>query len=147
MANIEELLKPIPGANPSGVDLFDDPIFEKIKDARRTDTGGALELEEAKAKIADYGLVAKLATDALTTKSKDLRIASWLTEALLSREGYGGLRDGLDVMRGLIERFWDTVYPEIEDGDAGARVGPLGFIGEKTVNVLDLNLALDALKS
>ena len=32
---------------------------------------------------------------------------------------------------GLVDKFWDTVYPELEDGDAQSRGAPLGFVGTK----------------
>ena len=75
--------------------------------------------------------VIKLTKDVLTTKTKDLQLAAWLTEALLKQQGFAGLKDGLSLCFGLIDKFWDTVYPELEDGDAQARGAPLGFIGTK----------------
>ena len=80
-------------------------------------------------KVAQYDVVVKVATDALTTKSKDLMITAWLTDALTRREGFAGLAYGLDLIRGLIEKFWDGVYPQIDDGDLGLRVKPLNWIG------------------
>jgi type VI secretion system protein ImpA len=135
----EELLTAIPGANPAGTDLRYDPVYEKIKDARREDDGGAL--EGGKAKQADYAAVLKIAGEALAKKSKDLWIAAWLTDAQLRKEGVSGLRDGLELMQGLIERYWDQLYPELEDGDAEVRAAPLTWIGTK----LDMPLRLTPL--
>ena len=73
--------------------------------------------------------VIKLTTEALSKKSKDLQLAAWLTEALLRQQGAGGLADGLDLLRGLVENFWDSVYPELEDGDAEMRATPLEWVG------------------
>src|SRR5262249_12881527 len=88
-------------------------------------------MTERDRKVADNPLVIKLATGVLTEKTKDLQIAGWLTEALLKQQGFAGLRDGLALCYGLVEKFWDTVYPELEDGDPHARSAPLGFIGTK----------------
>ena len=65
-------------------------------------------------KTADWPAVTEIATEVLATKSKDLQVAGWLAEALLKRYGFPGLRDGLQLMRELQERFWDELYPEIE---------------------------------
>ena len=35
---MEELLAPIPGDNPSGVELRYEPLFDQIKEARRDET-------------------------------------------------------------------------------------------------------------
>src|SRR5208282_3263860 len=32
---------------------------------------------------------------------------------------------------GLMEKFWDTLYPEIDDGDLEFRAGALGWVGSK----------------
>ena len=37
--------------------------------------------------------------------------------------------EGLDCCRELIARFWDHLYPEIDDGDLEFRAGPLNWIG------------------
>jgi type VI secretion system protein ImpA len=55
----------------------------------------------------------------------------WLTEALLKTQGIGGLHEGLDVLKGLVEGFWDTLYPEIEDGDLELRAAPLEWVGSR----------------
>ena len=57
----------------------------------------------------------KLAGEALATRSKDLQLAAWLTEAQLGREGFAGLREGLELTRALIERFWDHLHPQADD--------------------------------
>ena len=59
----------------------------------------------------------------LARRSKDLQVAAWLTEALTRTYGFPGLRDGLRVLRGLHEAFWETLHPQIEDGDLEFRAG------------------------
>ena len=127
----EELLNPIDGPNPSGANLRYEPIYDKIKEARREEDQPPPGMTERDRKVADNAQVIKLTKDVLTTKTKDLQLAAWLTEALLKQQGFGGLKDGLSLCFGLIDKFWDTVYPELEDGDAQARGAPLGFIGTK----------------
>jgi type VI secretion system protein ImpA len=127
----DDLLIPIEGPNPSGVNLRYNPVYDKIKEARREEDQPPPGMTERDRKTADNPLVIKLTTDALTTKTKDLQLAAWLTEAWLKQKGFGGLRDGLAVCHGLVEKFWETVYPEIEDGDVQARGAPLGFLGTK----------------
>ena len=125
----DELLLPIPGDNPSGVNLYSTPLFEEVREARRQDDAGPQGLWEHEIKLADYDAVLRLTSDALATKTKDLFLASWLAEALLNKHGFAGLNDGLNLMRGLIEQFWDTLYPELEDGDAEFRASPLDWFG------------------
>ena len=125
----EELLLPIPGENPSGVNLYTTPLFEEIREARRQDDTGPQGLWKHEIKVADYDAVLRLTGDALANKSKDLFLATWHAEALLNKKGFPGLDDGINLLRELIERFWDTLYPEIEDGDAEFRASPLEWFG------------------
>lgn len=124
-----ELLLPIPGDNPSGENLYSSPLFEEVREARRQDDTGPQGLWEHDVKMADYDAVIKLTTEALSTKTKDLFLACWLSEALLNKRGFAGLNDGLVYIRQLIEQFWDTLYPELEDGDAEFRASPLDWFG------------------
>ena len=127
----DDLLIPIEGANPSGANLRYDPLYDKIKEARREEDQPPPGMTERDRKVADNPQVIKLTTDLLTKKTKDLQLAGWLTEALLKQKGFGGLKDGLALCHGLVDKFWDTLYPELEDGDSQSRGAPLGFIGTK----------------
>jgi type VI secretion system protein ImpA len=129
MIVVEELLQPISEDNPSGTDLRYDPVYSAIKEARRTGdelNQGAWQEER---KVADYPLVISLSTKALKTQSKDLQIAAWLTEALLRNETFAGLLAGLQLCHGLIAKFWDTLYPQIDEGDLELRAAPLEWMG------------------
>ncbi len=127
----DDLLNPIPGDIPSGTNLRYAPVFDKVKEARRQEDDAPQGEWQRERKVADYKLVIKLAGDALATQSKDLQLAAWLTEAFLHQEGFGGLQQGLGLLRGLVETFWDTLYPEIEDGDLELRSAPLEWVGTR----------------
>ncbi|HTB15856.1 MAG TPA: type VI secretion system protein TssA [Bryobacteraceae bacterium] len=127
--DIPALLLPIPGESPSGSDLRYHAVTEKIKEARRQEEDISQGVWKHEIKTANYPLALKLSTEALTKQSKDLQVAAWVTEALANLEGYNGLRQGLELIRGLLENFWDSVYPQIDDGDLDLRSMPLSWIG------------------
>jgi type VI secretion system protein ImpA len=128
----EDLLAPIPGDNPSGADLrYDNTLllYDKIKEARREDDDlnqGAWQHER---KTGDYRAVIRLTQEALATRSKDLQLAAWLTDALLRVESFSGLQQGLVFCQTLLSTFWDGLYPRIDDGDVELRLGPLEWLG------------------
>ena len=132
------LLSPIPGENPSGRSIRFDPLYDKIREARRAEEEIQLSEEAAKSDVwsrtpkkADFAQVIKLSTEALSKRTKDLEIAVWLTEALLAQQRIAGLTQGLELIRALLENFWDSLYPEIEDGDLDPRAGFLRWVGAK----------------
>jgi type VI secretion system protein ImpA len=135
----EDILAPIDGENPSGIDLRYDTkllIYDKIREARRQDDGLAQGDWQSERKTANYPLVIKLSQDTLATTSKDLQLAAWLTEGLLAMEHYAGLCQGLTLCNELLVNFWETVYPVIEDGDRELRAKPLSWMG----SMLDVTL-------
>ncbi|QDV55740.1 type VI secretion system protein TssA [Rosistilla oblonga] len=73
----------------------------------------------------DWMAITMVATEALCEKTKDLRIACHLTEAAMQHWGIAGLRDGLILMRRMVEQFWDTLAPELDPDDPDARCSPL----------------------
>ena len=125
----DDLLLPIPGDNPCGVNLYYSPLFDKIKEARRQENAGPMGAWEREVKTADYPLVIKLCEEALGTQTKDLWLGVWLTDALIARDKFAGLQEGLDLLRSYVENFWATLYPEIEDGDAELRAAPIEWLG------------------
>jgi type VI secretion system protein ImpA len=127
----DDLLNPIPGANSAGTDLRYDPLYDKIKEARREDDDAPQGEWERPRKVADWPAVIKLAGDAIATKSKDLQLAVWLTEAMTRREGFAGLNGGLTLIRGMLETFWDNAFPELEDGDTELRAAPIEWLGTR----------------
>jgi type VI secretion system protein ImpA len=131
----DDILTPIPGDNPGGENLRYAPVYDKIKEARRQDDEGPMGDWQRERKVADWPLVIKLASEAIATKSKDLQLAVWLTEALLHKEGFPGLQSGLNLLKSLVENFWDGLYPELDDGDSEMRAAPLDWLGAHYLEV------------
>ena len=127
----DDLLNPIAGPNPGGADLRYDPLYDRIKEARREDDDAPQGEWQHTRKVADWPQVIKLTSDAVATKSKDIQLAAWLAEAMLRREGFGGFRATVDAIRGLVDTFWDHLYPEAEDGDLELRAAPLEWMGTR----------------
>ena len=135
----EDILAPIPGDNPAGIDLRYDTkllIHDKIKEARRQDDELAQGEWKSERKTSNFPLVVKLSQDSIATVSKDLQLAAWLTEGLLHTERFPGLLHGIGLCHRMLTEFWDTVYPAIEEGDRELRARPLTWVG----SMLDLQL-------
>ena len=124
-----DLLQPIPGNKPGGANVRYEPAFEKLSQSRIEEEDIDQGDWKRPRKTADWGMVAKQAKDILAKQSKDLQVAAWLTEALIRTEAIGGLRQGLALIHGLTERYWDHLYPAIEDGDLALRAAPLNWVG------------------
>lgn len=132
--DIEPLLKPISESEPSGTWLKYDPLYAQIQEARKEDENlGDQGVWTAKQKKADWPLVRRLCTDALKKQSKDLQLAVWLLEAWTTLDSYDGLKAGIDLVTRLSVDFWDTIFPEIEDGDMEYRTSPISWLSEKYV--------------
>jgi type VI secretion system protein ImpA len=136
---IAALLAPISDELPSGESLLYDTVYDQLKEAVRG--GGRSQLDHQQEAPPDWKTVVDLASAALGGKTKDLQIAAWLTEGLTRTRGFAGLRDGLRVLRGLHESFWDTLYPQIEDGDLEFRAGRLSYLNESSAGAARESLA------
>jgi type VI secretion system protein ImpA len=133
----DDLLDPIPGDTPSGANLRYDPVTDKIKEARREDIDAPQGEWKTALKTADLPAVIKMASDALAKKGKDLQIAVWLVDAHVRKEGFGLLAPSFQLLQDLLDQYWDTLYPEIdEDGDMEVRAAPLVWLGTKLAEPL-----------
>lgn len=121
--DLGELLTPVSEESPCGESLRWDPLYDEVKEARREDDKDALGAETAVQ--ANWALVRDKASDAVAHRSKDLMLAGYLLEALVQLHGYPGLRDGLRVINGLLETFWDGMYPQIDGEDLEPRAAPV----------------------
>jgi type VI secretion system protein ImpA len=140
--DFDQLLAPIAGDNPAGIDLREDrsstSLYDKVKDARTT----ARELEKRQERrdttkpdpdldrdlrglTPAWHTILDVAPTILAEKSKDLEITAFLIEAMLRLQGPAGLRDGLRLARGLVEAFWEQLYPVPDEDGIATRIAPL----------------------
>lgn len=126
--DVNELLAPIPGSDPAGSDASFSDQFDRIREARRADDPGLAQGDwQTELKVADWREAQSLAEDILLRTSKDLQAAAWLAEAAIARHGLEGARDGFDLLTGLLDQYWDGLYPRADDGDLEERAGKLAW--------------------
>ncbi|MBB3808164.1 type VI secretion system protein TssA [Pseudochelatococcus contaminans] len=132
--DFELLLEPFDGDTPSGVDprldLSPTSRFLRMKDARASARRKerAIDVDgDAPSPMSEWQEVAQLGVEILTEEGKDIEVASWLAEALLRLSGCAGLYVGIKASHGLVERFWDTLYPLPDEDGNESRLSP--FIG------------------
>jgi type VI secretion system ImpA/VasJ family protein len=136
---LEDLVAPIAPDAPTGADLrgVSDDIDEIIKAGRADADLSEGDWVSKDRRVADWSKVIALSVDVLSKKSKDLVVAVRLSEALVVRHGMAGLYEGLWVIRQLIERYWDGLYPALEDGDVEYRTQPFVWFNDKVAWRLD----------
>jgi type VI secretion system protein VasJ len=119
------LTRPIPGDSPVGGPARYEPEFELIK----------LEIDKIAAMRAaevEWTKVVENATEILSSKSKDLLVASYLAAGSLHVRGYAGLADGLRVVTALAQTYWDNMFPEVSR--LRARVAALTWLNERAAS-------------
>src|SRR5215207_2339582 len=126
---VEVLLAPVAGENPAGESLQYAGLYDEVRKERRADEDLAQgEWKKSNTKSADWGAVFRLTTEALAGRTKDLQVGAWLAEALVQLHGFTGLRDGLRLVRGLHEQFWEHVYPEVDEDGLEGRANSLAWL-------------------
>lgn len=136
--DLEGLLQPISEEKPSGENMQYSGLYDEIREARRADLVLEQGQWQTELKVADYRQVVDLAVPALMTQTKDLQIAAWLSESLTRQYGFAGLRDSFKLMRGLQENFWETCFPEIDEGDEEGRANAIAWMDKPEVLVLTI---------
>ena len=82
MHNVEDYLSPISEEKPCGDNLRYDYVYDQIQEYRREDDSELSQgIWQTELKKANWGEVSKLCDGLLRTKTKDIQIAVWLTEA------------------------------------------------------------------
>lgn len=146
-ADLEAILAPISEDQPTGVDVRADftptSIYFRLRDARSDARDAERQAESPEAQVGEEALQARwrpvvtLAAKALKETTKDLEIATWLTEALVRTAGLEGLMAGASVIGGLVERYWDGAFPLPEEGDMEGRLAAVaGLSGQGTDGTL-----------
>lgn len=96
---------PIPGDQPAGSDVRYEPVFEKLQAEIGKLTSPSAESQVDWSRVEGYGI------EILNNKSKDLTVACYLAVALVCNRQIEGLDAGLNLLKDLLETFWDHLYP------------------------------------
>ncbi len=134
--DMEVLLTPLAAHAPCGDDLSFSSEFDTINDMRRADDATLNQGEWVTSlKVADWPGVARTCESLLGTRTKDLRLAMWLTEAWALTQGYPGLARGLQVCTELCARYWEPLHPVADDGDHDQRIGNMRWLLQRVVGL------------
>ncbi|MGD8175040.1 type VI secretion system protein TssA [Marinimicrobium sp. ARAG 43.8] len=142
--DIESLLLPISDERPSGDDPRANTSVQSIYQTLKRERSSARAAERKSVHDNDshdannhWREVLELAPRLLKEEAKDLEVASWYTEALVRKHGFGGLRDAFSLTLGLIDQYWENLYPMPDEDGLETRVSPIsGLNGEGAEGVL-----------
>jgi hypothetical protein len=88
------------GARPFGEDVERDPIYQDLR-------------AEVQKIGVDWTRVRTWSIEILSSRSKDLTVASYLTLALFHLDGYAGMMDGLEILHKYLKDDWKGIFPPV----------------------------------
>ncbi len=116
MIELDELLAETANEPPCGPDLEYDPEFRELEQAARGKPEQQLGETVVPGEVPDWTDVSRRA-QVLLARTKDVRAAVLLARALVCTESAMGLSAGLNLIYGLLDRYWDAVHPRLEAED------------------------------
>jgi type VI secretion system protein ImpA len=147
--DLSHLLQPIDAQPPCGVDCEYDQGFLALSQA----VAGKAEQQFGDTVIAavepDWRLVEQMASE-LLGRTKDLRVAAWLTQAATQMHGMQGYAAGIGLIHQLCDQYWDDVHPRmVIDGedDPYMRINALGALSDGTGSYADGSPMMQSLRS
>jgi len=97
---------PIRQDAPTGEDTTYLPEFEELQNEI-----DKLSVVSSQAGQVDWDRVLELGSVLLAEKSKNLLVAAYMAEALIKTRQFEGLQQGTQVLKDLVENYWDTLFP------------------------------------
>lgn len=127
--DIELLLREVDPSAPAGRDLSNDPEVEALfRDAKGTEERQMGD-KVVPAKDPDWSDIQRRSSEALG-RSKDIRTAILWTRASIRLSGIVGLNEGLKLIRGTLERYWEKCYPQLDSDDNNDPTFRMNALGE-----------------
>jgi len=114
--------EPVSAAAPAGASVRYEPEFEQLQEE-------IAKLESVDAVPVNWGEVVETGSRLLSQQSKDLLVACYVCHGLYDRKGYAGLANGLTIISGMIDTYWDTLFPELKR--QRARVAALEWLVDR----------------
>lgn len=118
--DINILLEPVEGDNPSGTELRNDPRFHAIErmlepaaKAARVNQDGTLNPSSLPV---DWDQIKTDGMD-LALTGRDLRLLVILVRVAYAQNGFAGLAQGTDILIQSLDRYWDSLHPVLRDRD------------------------------
>lgn len=140
---VEPLLQDLPGDAPSGPELDFDPDFQALERAGAGTPERQYGDKVFPAEPPDWPQVYELALG-LAQRTRDVRLAVWLTRAGARLHGLGSAVRGLQLCQGLLERHWAGVHPQLDasdNNDPTMRMNALAPLGVADAVLADLRAA------
>ena len=141
--DLDTLLAPLGADAPCGPDLEYDPAFQALLEAAAGKPERQYGDKLYPAEPADWAVVHDHASD-LARRTRDLRVAVWLTRSAARLRGLAGATTGLRLVEGLLDRYWESVHPALDasdNNDPTARVTALAALADPTAGLADLRAA------
>lgn len=130
--DVEALAAPLDPEAPCGEDLTYDTGFLELDRLAQGTPEQVMGDETIPAQQPDWSDVASRAVE-LLGRSRDLRVTMYLVLAALELEGLSGLRDGLALVRRLLETHWEHLFPQLDpedDNDPTERINVIEAIAQ-----------------
>lgn len=138
--SIETLLSPISEALPSGDDLEYDAAFTALEADAQPKAEQQFGDTLIPAVEPEWRALTGRATD-LLQRSKDVRLGVLALRAATRTQGLEGFSLGLTLLVGLVDRFWDTLHPQLDaddDNDPTMRMNALAPLSDSSMVLRDL---------
>jgi type VI secretion system protein ImpA len=127
-ADLDALLKEVSPDAPCGEDLSYDAGFleleQLVKGTAETQVGDHIHQGEEP----DWKKVRRQSLK-LLERSRDIRLVLYLTASTLCLKGLPGFCDSLAFLRGLVERYWDHFFPQLDPEDDNDPLERMNIIG------------------
>lgn len=138
--DVERLLHPVSDDSPCGDDLEYDAAFLAMQREAAGKPAQEMGGQVVAGEEPEWRAVRESAEE-LFERTKDIRIAVLLSRALLHTSGVAGFAEGLAVVHGLIERYWEPVHPRLDpddDNDPIMRVNAIAALSDRDLTVTTL---------
>jgi type VI secretion system protein ImpA len=138
--SVEALLNPISEELPSGSDLEYDPAFMALEADARPKAEQQFGDTVIAAVEPEWRSLIGSATD-LLQRTKDVRVAVLALRAATRTQGIEGFALGLTLTVGLIDRYWDTIHPQLDaqdNNDPTMRVNALAPLTDSAMVLRDV---------
>jgi type VI secretion system protein ImpA len=138
--NLDALLSPLGEQAPCGADLEYDPAFLALEEAARGKPEQQFGDTIIAAQEPDWRVVDEQARE-LFGRTKDLRVLMHWLRARTHGQGLHGFVTTLPLVHGLLDRYWDHVFPMLDtedNNDPTMRLNALAPLADPLTVVADL---------